>query len=604
MCGINGFNFVDKKILKEMNKSIQHRGPDEEGNFFDTKNKISLGHRRLSIIDLTKNGSQPMIYTHHNIKVVIVFNGEIYNFKDIKLELLKKGYKFRSNSDTEVVLASYIEWGKECVKKFNGMWAFCIYDVAKNSLFLSRDRVGKKPLYYFYDGKRFIFSSEIKGILEHKINPKIDKNAIDLYFSLGFIPSPYSTYENIFKLDQRQSLIFDLNKKQLKKEYYYEWPEYNPIRDKTILKKEFEKLINESIKRRMISDVPLGAFLSGGLDSSTIVNFAKNFNSKINTYSIGFEGKYNETSNIKILVKKFKTKHHHKYFLEKNFKEDLKNIFYYYDEPFSDPSMFPTLFLSKFARENITVSLSGDGGDEIFGGYPRYKKAKQLELIRKIPLILRKGLTRMPLSYNLKEGIKLSLKPKESFYSEARSDFYKPDITKKLLKEKLEKILKKTDGNLVEAVRLMDIEFYTLPDNFLTKVDRASMANSLEIRCPFLDYNILEYSMRIPTKYKVSLFKDKLLFRKIIKKFLPRKIIKQKKRGFTPPINDWISEKKYQNKFDNILADLEKENILSENWVKFYKNKILNKNSLVENNYKIRLFLFYGWYKFWIKKNQ
>jgi len=599
MCGINGFNFIEKKILKEMNNSLKHRGPDAEGIYEDKKNKVSLGHRRLSIIDLSEKGIQPMSYTHGKKKATIVFNGEVYNFKEIKKELSNKGYKFKSDTDTEVMLASYLEWGKDCVKRFNGMWAFCIYDSQKNILFLSRDRVGKKPIYYFYDGKRFIFSSEIKGLLKHKIKPKINPEAVDLYFSLGFIPSPYSIYKNVFKVEQRQSIIFNLKTKDLKKEFYYEWPTYSPIKNKRKLKKEFLKIMQDSTKKRMISDVPLGAFLSGGLDSSTVVNFAKKFNDKINTYSIGFEGKYDETPNIKILVGNFKTEHHHKYYREKNFNEDLKNIFYYYDEPFSDPSMFPMKFLSKFAREGLTVSLSGDGGDENFGGYPRYKIARQLDFLRKIPRDLRKILLKFPAIYRVKEGLKLSLMPKEKFYSEARSDFYKPKIIKEIYEEKLKSCLKKTKGNLVEAVRLMDIEFYTLPDNFLTKVDRASMANSLEIRCPFLDYRILEYSMKVPTKYRASMFKDKILFKKTIKKFLPKKIISGKKRGFTPPINDWIAKEEYKENLHKALEELRKKNILSKEWFNFYNKKILNKNSLVENNYKIRLFLFYEWFKYW-----
>ena len=603
MCGINGFNFIDRKVLKGMNDSLKHRGPDAEGEFFSSNENVSLGHRRLAIIDLSKNGSQPMSYIHKGKKAVIVFNGEIYNFKEIRKELEEKGYKFKSTSDTEVILAGYIEWGKDCVKKFNGMWAFCIYDAKNKILFLSRDRVGKKPLYYFYDNKKFIFSSEIKGILKHKIKPKINKDAVDLYFSLGFIPSPYSIYENIFKLEQRQSLIFDLKTKKLKKEYYYEWPKYSPIKDKVKLKKDFLKLIKDSTEMRMISDVPLGAFLSGGLDSSTIVNFAKKFNSNMNTYSIGFEGKYDETPNIEILAKKFKTLHHHKYYYEKDFRNEIKSIFYYYDEPFSDPSMFPTIFLSAFARQDLIVSLSGDGGDENFGGYPRYKMAKQTEFLKKIPSGLRKILIKLPISYRLREGLNLSLKEKGLFYSEARSDFYKPEITKKILREKLSECLRKTEGNLVEAVRLMDIEFYTLPDNFLTKVDRASMANSLEVRCPFLDYRILEYSMRIPARYKATLFRDKILFRKIISDFLPKKIIRQKKMGFTPPINDWISKEEYKENLSKIVTELAGKNILSKEWAEFYKTKILDKNSLVENNYKIRLFLFYEWYKLWIKQN-
>jgi len=600
MCGINGFNFIEKSILKKMNSSLAHRGPDDEGVFTDLNSKVSLGHRRLSIIDLSKNGSQPMNYSHKDKKATIVFNGEIYNFQEIKDKLIKLGYKFKSTSDTEVILASYLEWGKDCVKKFNGMWAFAIYDPKKEVLFLSRDHFGKKPLYYFFDGKKFIFSSEIKGILKHKIKKEINPEAVDLYFSLGFIPAPYSIYKNIFKLDQRENLVFDLKKKSITKKRYYDWPDYNPSQSRAELKKEFFSLIKDSVKLRMISDVPVGYFLSGGLDSSTIVNYAKEINKNINTYSIGFEGNYDETPQINILKDLFKTKHHHKYFREKNFKKILKNIFHNYDEPFSDPSMFPTFFLSKFARENVTVALSGDGGDEIFGGYPRYKIAKQMSYLRKIPSIFRKLILYFS-SGRLKEGLRLSLLPPEKFYSEARGNFYKPEIAKKFLENTLKKSLKKTRGNLVEAVRLMDIYLYTLPDNFLLKIDRASMASSLEVRSPFLDYRLVEYSMKIPTKYKVSFSKDKRLFREIVSDFLPEKIVNSPKKGFTPPINSWIANKRYNNELDSAIKKLRDIKILSKEWSDFYRKEIFPKNSLVENNYKIRLYLFYRWFKYWNK---
>lgn len=600
MCGINGFNFTNKKLLTQMNKALSYRGPDASGEFLDDKNKISLGQRRLAIIDLSKNGAQPMTYSHKKKSVTITFNGEIYNFQEIKDALIKKGYKFNSTSDTEVILASYLEWGEDCVKRFNGMWAFCIFDPQKKIFFLSRDRVGKKPLYYYFNKDKFIFSSEIKGILQHNIKPEIDHNSVDLYFSLGFIPAPYSIYKNIQKLEQRQSLIFNLKTNHLEKKYYYNWPNFNPRNNKLELKKELNTLMIDSTKLRMISDVPLGAFLSGGLDSSTIVYYAKKFNKNINTYSIGFEGKLDETPRIKILKDYLKTNHHHKYFKENDFKEMLKDMFYYYDEPFSDYSMFPTRMLSKFAREKLTVALSGDGGDEIFGGYPRYKMAYQMEILRKIPRIIRKALMLIPAS-KFREGIRLSLLPKYTFYSEARKNYYKPKTIKALLSKKLKGCLEKTHGNLVEAVRLMDIEFYTLPDNFLTKVDRASMTSSLEVRCPFLDYRLIEYSMKLPTKYKVSLFKEKTFFRKIISKFLPKEIINKKKQGFTPPIGEWINKKSYQNELRIILKKLVKEEILSENWNKFYLKEIFPKENVVTNNYKIRLFLFYVWYSYWIK---
>lgn len=598
MCGINGFNFSDVKVLKKMNDALIHRGPDSEGKFVD--GNTSLGHRRLSIIDLSKNGNQPMIYSHGKKKAIIVFNGEIYNFLEIRHELEEKGYRFRSNCDTEVILASYLEWGKDCVKKFNGMWAFAIYDLEKNILFLSRDRLGVKPLYYFYDGKKFIFSSEIKGILKHKLKLKINLMAIDFYFSLGFIPSPLSIYENISKLEARQNLIFDLKMARMKKEYYFNYPKYSPIYDKKKLISETEKLLYDATKIRLVSDVPLGAFLSGGIDSSVVVHeMTKDIpKEKLNTFSIGFEGNYDESKYIRVVKNIFKTKHHHKYFYEKDFNENLKNIFYFYDEPFCDPSMFPSMDLSKFARNELTVSLSGDGGDEFFGGYPRHQMAAQMEFLYKIPRIIRK--LAIPFSFGrLKEGIKLSLVKKENIYSDVRQEIYKPEVYKKFAKEKMEECLKLSNGSLVEAMILMDRYFLTLPDNYLTKVDRASMANSLEVRSPLLDYRFIELSSRIPTKWKVTEIKNKILLRKIAEKFLPKEITNRKKTGFTPPIEKWINEKKYSNQIVEGIEYLYSRRMISGEWKKFYENYVLKNDNVVANNYKLRMFFFLKWYEKW-----
>ena len=596
MCGINGFNFCDSKLINKMNDCIAHRGPDAEGTFCN-KN-VSLGHRRLAILDLSEKGKQPMFYEHNNKKVAIVFNGEIYNFQEIKDELILKGYKFNSTSDTEVMLASYLEYGEDCVKKFNGMWAFCIYDFKKQLLFLSRDRVGKKPLHYFFDGKKFIFSSEIKGLLVHKIDKTFSKDAVDLYFSLGFIPAPKTIYSKIEKLEARQNLVFDLKEKKMKKYYYYDWPDYTPINDEKKLISECKKLLEDSVKKRLISDVPLGAFLSGGLDSSAVVAEMTKLvdKEKLNTYSIGFEGEFDESKYINLVKNKLKTKHHHKYFREEDFRELLKKIFYYYDEPFADPSMFPSFFLSKFTREGLTVALSGDGGDEVFGGYPRYRIASLKERLSKTWLPL-KLFNYLPLR-KIKYGTKLLSSKNEEFY-EARTDFYRPEIVNKLLKETLVRCLKKTNNNLQEAVRLMDIYLYTLPENFLQKVDRASMANALEVRCPLLDYRLIEYSMKIPSKWKCNFFKDKILFRKILSKYLPKEIVKRKKRGFTPPINKWITQEKYISEMKIALKELDSENVISKEWISFYREKIMKEDNLVANNYKIRLFLFFRWWKYW-----
>jgi asparagine synthase (glutamine-hydrolysing) len=601
MCGINGFDWVDRKSIKSMNNTLKHRGPDGEGTYFGKK--VSLGHRRLAVIDLSAKAKQPMSYSHKRKKAVIIHNGEIYNFLGLRKELEKKDYKFKSNSDTEVILASYFEWGFDCVKKFNGMWAFCIYDIKNKKLFLSRDRAGKKPLYYFYDKKKFIFSSEIKGILKHKIKPKINKEAIDFYLSMGFIPSPYSIYKNIYKLEARQNIIYDLKKNSLEKMYYYKIQKHNPLYNKEKFIKQTDNILNDSIKFRLISDVPLGAFLSGGLDSSAIVAKMADFvNLKnLHTFSIGFKEGRDETSYSDIMKNLLGTKHHHKYFKKVDFESLLKNIYYYFDEPFFDHSMFPSIPLSEIAKKHITVSLSGDGGDEVFGGYPRYNIAAKIEILKKIPKIIRKILFELiPDTKKLnqfKEGIRLSLFNKEDFYAEARSYVYKPESYKRLMRKKLRYFLNLTKGNLVEAVIMMDLYFYTIPDHFLTKTDRTAMSKSLEVRCPFLDYRFLELASRIPTKWKISSSKTKIFMREMLEKYLPVKITERKKEGFMPPIVEWINSH-HKKEIHIALAELSKKRLLNEKWRVFYES-ILNKEDNVSKNFKTRLFLLYKWYENW-----
>lgn len=602
MCGINGFNWNDKRLVKQMNNSLIHRGPDAEGIYLEEK--LSFGHRRLSIIDLTEKGKQPMVYSHKEKKVVIVYNGEVYNFLELRKELKKKGYKFKSNTDTEVILASYLEEGYDCVKKFNGMWAFCIYDTGKNLLFLSRDRIGKKPLYYYSKNKKFIFSSEIKGILRHKIKKTIDKKSVNLYFSLESIPAPYSIYEEIKKLEAGTNLFFNLTTGILKKKRYYNYPSYSPIRDKKKLIQEGKKLLNDSVKKRLISDVPLGAFLSGGIDSSAIVGEMVNQikRENLNTFSIGFKIKeLDETKFMKVCEKKFQTKQHHKYFEKKEFEDFLKNSYYYYDEPFANASMFPTMFLSKMAKSKITVALSGDGADEIFGGYSRYNIAAKIILLKKIPKRFRRLLVKILPNSKVRQGIKASLLPLEKIYSESREEIYKPKVYKEFVDKKMTECLRLSKGNLIEAFILMDRYYLLLPDCYLVKVDRASMSNSLEVRSPFLDYRFFEYAAKIPSDWKANFFKTKILMRQIVKEIVPREILYRKKSGFSPPIGVWLLEKEYQNELKQQMKELYEEKILDINWKKFFEKKIFCKKDITGIAYRIRLFLFYKWYKFWVK---
>uniref|UniRef100_Q58456 Putative asparagine synthetase [glutamine-hydrolyzing] 2 n=1 Tax=Methanocaldococcus jannaschii (strain ATCC 43067 / DSM 2661 / JAL-1 / JCM 10045 / NBRC 100440) TaxID=243232 RepID=ASNH2_METJA len=515
MCGINGIIRFGKEVIKEeinkMNKAIKHRGPDDEGIFiYNFKNySIGLGHVRLAILDLSEKGHQPMGYNVDEDKIIyrddeldradiiIVYNGEIYNYLELKE---KFNLETETGTDTEVILKLYNKLGFDCVKEFNGMWAFCIFDKKKGLIFCSRDRLGVKPFYYYWDGNEFIFSSELKGILAVKeINKKenINKDAVELYFALGFIPSPYSIYKNTFKLEARQNLIFDLDKREIRKYYYWELPDYKPIYDKKKLIEEGKKLLYDAVKIRMRSDVPVGAFLSGGLDSSTVVGVMREFTdlSKLHTFSIGFEGKYDETPYIKIVVDYFKTQHHHYYFKERDFEELIDKYSWIYDEPFGDYSGFPTYKVSEMARKFVTVVLSGDGGDEVFGGYMTHLNGYRMDFIRKLPKFLRVVGSKLPVKkdlngianlYLLKEAFRLSLINPEEFYAESiKEDAIRPEIYKKWTIEKLRYCLNKGDNKLGEALRIFDLLFNTLCDNFLVKVDRASMLTLWKLEVHF-----------------------------------------------------------------------------------------------------------------------
>ncbi len=634
MCGIVGFNWEDRELVEKMADSIRHRGPDDKGSYTDKG--VSLGHRRLSILDLSEKGRQPMFYSKKEgafsekldserynqflrgrIKEskCIVFNGEVYNFKELKKELESKGYIFNTQTDTEVILASYIEWGFDCVKKFNGMWAFCIMDLEKNILFCSRDRLGQKPFYYYLKDGKFIFGSELKSILEHKdleINKKenLNKDALQLYFALGFIPSPYSIYKDVYKLEARQNLVFDLKSKEIKKWNYYEIPDYDPVYDKKKLIEEGRKILKDSVRMRMISDVPVGAFLSGGLDSSAVVASMKDFTElgNLNTFSIGFEGKFDESKYINIVKDYLKTKHHHDYFKEQDFKKLLDKYPWIYDEPFADYSGFPVYNLSKMAREEVIVALSGDGGDEIFGGYSTHLLGTRMDFMRKLPKSFRvvgskipakKNMNRYESLFLLKEGFKVSLENPENIFSHSlQGTGLRPESYKKWTIENMKTCLEKGKNSLGEALRINDLLYNTLPDNFLLKVDRASMANSLEVRSPFMDYRFVEFAQKIPTKWKTDLFKTKKIMREIIKDILPDEIIKRKKHGFTVPLERWILSEEYKSDLTrtiSYLSDLDRE--LHD----FFKEKIMQEDSRMYNIYKIRLFLFGKWFGKWIK---
>jgi len=593
MCGIVGFNFSDKALVKKMVSIQTHRGPDESGHFVDRN--VSLGNNRLSIIDLSTRGRQP-IYNEDG-SVCIVFNGEIYNFLEIKRELEKK-HRFSSATDTEVLIHAYEEWGDEFVKRLNGMWALAIYDSRKKVLYLSRDRLGKKPLYYYIKDGVLIFASELKAILQHDIPRDINQTALELYLTLSWIPAPFTIYSNVHKLPKASYAVFDLRQKKFTKiSRYYTFPRQRKASGDIV--EEMRDFIDDAVRKRMVADVPVGAFLSGGIDSSAITGTMVKFipeAGRLHTFSIGFEEEdYDESEYARIVAEEIGTNHHHKYFGKKDFEHLTEKIYFYFDEPFADQSMYPTFRLSELARKHVTVSLSGDGGDELFGGYGHYMNYRRLEMLRLSPRILRiLGRSLFATVHGI-TGNRYAAKLLSDFETSLR-DSHIPTPTGRN-SDSLRKISRSRKDMLAGA---FDFDLnYTLVDGYLVKVDRASMANSLEVRCPFLDYRIVDAAQKIPIDQKVSATKTKILFRKIVADRVPKNIAgRKRKMGLTPPVTVWLFGD-YRSTAEDKLEKLALSCLVKKDEVKKAK-EYLQKNSWTNSQQVFNLFSLQLWREQWL----
>lgn len=555
MCGIVGFvGDVDRDKIAKMLQATAHRGPDDSGMYIN--GNVGLGNNRLAVIDLSPKGHQPMFDDEKTI--CIVYNGEMYNFMELRQEL-KKDYKFKSNSDTEVLIYAYKKWGTNCLKHLNGMFAFVIYDIKNNLLFGARDRRGEKPLKYFFDGKTFIFASEIKGILPVlKEKPVMDIMAISDYLSLQYVPSPKTGFKNIFKLPQASYFIFKDGKLKINKYWSLNFSEKLNISEEEWMEL-LEAKINQCVKSRMVSDVPIGSFLSGGVDSSAVTAFmAKNSMKRINTFSVGFDDpKFDETMFSKQIAKKYNTNHTYIKVNSKIFKDELFKMSDYYDEPFADNSLIPTLFLSRFARQKVTVALSGDGGDENFAGYDRYNIVAFSDLYQLIPKFIRNGLVKPITNLTFFISPNLLTHRIKTFSNTFDLPFYKKYIYYKSFFDDNDKksvsfksrentflIDKKIyDGKLssVDNALKADINSY-LPEDLLYKIDIASMSVGLEVRAPLLDYKLMEFAAKMPSNLKIHMFDKKYILKKMLIKngILPEYVINRPKRGFNPPIGSWF----------------------------------------------------------------
>ncbi len=595
MCGLTGFlwnlqtkcNNIDEQ-LKRMTDSITHRGPDDEGFWIDKDFKVAVGHRRLSVLDLSSTGHQPMRSTSG--QYIIAFNGEIYNHLELRIRLNNDSsgtIKWTGSSDTETLLSCFEIWGiDKTLQEISGMFAIVLYDTKGRSLYLIRDRMGEKPLYYGWGGDSFLFGSELKSLKAFQgFSGEIDRDALALFLKYDYIPSPYSIYKDVSKLPQGSYIKVDMinnvwNKKGVSNPVYY-WSmndvsnsgkndnKFNGNEEDAI--QELDDLLSKSIKQQMLSDVPLGAFLSGGIDSSVVVALMqKQSNKKIKTFTIGFNEKhYNEAEYAKEVALHLGTEHTELYISPEQAIDVISHLPKVYDEPFADSSQIPTLLVSKMAKQHVTVSLSGDGGDELFGGYNRYLMANKIwKKIEKIPFFIRKlaskGITLLPpKAWDFLTNGAFKLLPKSFSVTHPGDKIYK--LSKILLSDNIynvydglvshwdnsfevvidcKKKARNTGKNISfthseEEMMLLDSITY-LPDDILHKVDRAAMSVSLETRAPLLDKDVVEFSWRLPFNMKIRNSQGKWILREVLDRFVPKELIDRPKMDFGVPIDSWL----------------------------------------------------------------
>lgn len=563
MCGIAGFvspRPIQRSVLQTMTRTLSHRGPDDEalwlseaarGDGTALSGRVGLAQRRLAILDLSPSGRAPM--PNDDRSLWITYNGEVFNFQSIRQELENAGFSFRTGTDTEVIVKAYEHWGRDCLQHFVGMFAFAIWDFRRRVLFAARDRLGIKPLYYLWRQGDFAFASELKAIRPYPgFEGSIDRAALAQYLRFQYVPSPSSIYESVRKLPPGHWL--EVAGGQLTIQRYWD-PVAIAARSVEDRPEEenlerLEALLSEAVRLRMIADVPLGAFLSGGVDSSTVVALMQESASgPVKTFSIGFrEADTDESGYARAVASHLRTDHHERICTTQDALELIPLIPRYYDEPFGDSSAIPTMLVSRFAREHVTVSLSGDGGDELFWGYSRYFAHASLKRLLGLPAWIRQAasaITPLLPRGRLRSAASLLKGDPEADQYLRWVEFFQSEAITRLLGQPAEvpdlyrDALRRLDSGRRDAVSVLDLVSY-LPEDILTKVDRASMAFSLEARVPLLDHRVVEFALTVPFSQKYRNGRGKQLLRRVLYRRVPRQLIERPKMGFAIPLGKWL----------------------------------------------------------------
>jgi asparagine synthase (glutamine-hydrolysing) len=574
MCGIVGIASLapirDRDWLVEGRDAMRHRGPDDCGEWWSSDGCVGLGHRRLAIIDLSAAGHQPM--TDAGGDVHIVLNGEIYNFPELRRELGAKGYSFRSQSDTEVLLAAYREWGTQCLARLNGMFAFAIYDRRSRELFLARDRAGEKPLFYAQSVSGLRFASELKALLADPALPRhIEPQALDCYLSMGFIPGPHCIVRGVKKLPPAHALVFNLASGETRLWRYWQLPKPasamgSPASEAALLD-ELDALLEDSVRRQLVADVPVGVLLSGGVDSSLVTAMAVRTAAQVKTFTVRFpgHGKYDETEHARLIARHCGTEHQELDAGEVTVAV-LPLLARQFDEPMADSSMIPTYLLSRLVRQHCTVAVGGDGGDELFGGYYHYNRLLWMRqklgpIPRALQLALAKAAKTLPVGFrgrNWLQGLEVDLREglplvATCFDQDSRRRLMAGQRSWTPAAESIREQRIPRTPELLERATRMDFENY-MAEDILVKVDRASMLNSLEVRAPLLDYRIIEFAFgKVPLNLKATASSRKVLLKGLAARLLPPEFDQHRKQGFSIPLASWLRSGSWLRFFRDVL---------------------------------------------------